>query len=176
MSARDFYWPRSEWSEWTVMPRYLFLLQKPTRNSDNPSVSRNRAAKTIMSLSNVRSHALLWPCTVSLSTRRSIMVSSAAWMNDWSSDTWKFLLVSMPCAFRRSGLLMPLLQICLLINENNSFLLWIHVLHESASQLGIGVLPSLTIVRGPFRSVVAHMLSNCPMVGNYPKASIRWVS
>ena len=57
--------------------------------------------------------------------------------------------------------------------EREGEILWIHVLHESAAQLGIGVLPSLTLVRGPFRSVVAHMFSNCPMVGNYPKASIR---
>ena len=77
------------------------------------------------------------------------------------------------CAFRRSVLLTPLLHICQMMKENNSFLLWIHVLHESAAQLGIGVLPSLNLVRGPFRSVVAHMFSNCPMVGNYPKASIR---
>ena len=55
-------------------------------------------------------------------------------------------------AFRRSVLLTPLLQICqLMINVSNSFLLWMHVPHESAAQLGIGVLPSLTLVRGPFR-------------------------
>ena len=55
------------------------------------------------------------------------------------------------CIFRRSVLFTPLLQICQLINENNSFLLLMHVLHESAAQLGIGVLPSLTLVCGPFR-------------------------
>ena len=48
--------------------------------------------------------------------------------------------------------------------EQLLFLFWIHVLHEYAAQLGIGVLPSLTLVRGPFRQrcfAHAFKLSYC---------------
>ena len=96
VSAMVFEGPRPAWSEWTGMSRYFFPVPKPTHSSDSPSVSKNRSAKTTMSLSTVRTYAYLWPCTAALAGCRSIRVSASAWLRCWSPDTSKFLLVSTP--------------------------------------------------------------------------------
>ncbi len=95
-TAMDLDGPIPAWSEWTGMSRYFFPVPKPTHSYDSPSVSKNRSAKTTMSLSTVRTYALLWPCTAALAICRSIRVSASAWLHGWSPDTSKFLLVSTP--------------------------------------------------------------------------------
>ena len=96
VTAMDFDGPRPAWSEWTGMSRYFFPVPKPTHSSDIPSVSKNRSAKTTMSLSTVRTYALLWPCTAALARCRSIRVFASAWLHGWSPDTSTFLLASTP--------------------------------------------------------------------------------
>ena len=63
-----------------------------------------------------------------------------------------------------------LLHTCLLINENSSFLLPSFfrkpLFH---SDLGIGVLPSPTLVRRPFPRHCWACALSCPLVGIYPK-------